>query len=324
MNTANSPQVHRSQGFTLIELLVVIAIIAVLVALLLPAVQQAREAARRTTCKNNLMQIGIAIHNYEHMWEALPLGSANSTSPIENVRQGYHMGWIPRILPQIDDGVVFEHINFQFGVYSPENAEVASQLLSWSRCPSSPEAQGVPIEQEENAESEMIPKFAIGTNYAAVYSGTISPLSEKSNGSFVLNQGLSSKDIRDGLSHTVFVGEKNFYENKQGWMSGSSGSLGTTGFRINLVKNALKPNGVQPDISLETYFGSPDLSPDQQYLDAINFPMTQLMPGFSSFHMGGAQFVLGDGAVRFISENIDPTLFQNLGERADGAMLREF
>src|SRR5213083_896811 len=101
----------RHRGFTLIELLVVIAIIAVLIALLLPAVQQAREAARRTQCKNNLMQLGLALHNYEMAYELLPPGSINPTGPIRNESKGYHMGWMVQILPYIDQGNVFDHFD---------------------------------------------------------------------------------------------------------------------------------------------------------------------------------------------------------------------
>src|ERR1700754_2067028 len=92
----------KARAFTLIELLVVIAIIAILIALLLPAVQQAREAARRTQCKNNLMQLGIALHNYQMAFEPPPPGVVNSTGPVLNSPSGYHMGWIAQILPYIE------------------------------------------------------------------------------------------------------------------------------------------------------------------------------------------------------------------------------
>ena len=96
--------VHRRRptGFTLIELLVVIAIIAILIALLLPAVQQAREAARRVSCKNNLMQIGLALHSYELSHEVLPPGVVETESPIKQEAEGYHISWYAQLLPYIE------------------------------------------------------------------------------------------------------------------------------------------------------------------------------------------------------------------------------
>src|ERR1700693_4880192 len=103
-------------AFTLIELLVVIAIIAILVALLLPAVQQAREAARRTQCKNNLVQIGLALLNYEMAHECLPSGSVDPNRPIRNEAKGYHMSWMVQLLPYLDQSNTFQHFDFSVGV----------------------------------------------------------------------------------------------------------------------------------------------------------------------------------------------------------------
>ena len=89
-------------GFSLVELAVVIGVIALLISLLLPSVQSAREAARRTQCRNNLMQLAIALHNYEMTFEMLPPGSVNETGPIRNTPQGYHHSWIVQILPYIE------------------------------------------------------------------------------------------------------------------------------------------------------------------------------------------------------------------------------
>ena len=126
----------RSTGFTLIELLVVIAIIAVLIALLLPAVQQAREAARRTQCKNNLMQIGLALNNYMMAHEVLPPGTQDDVGPIQSKENGgYHMSWLTQILPFVEQQNVYEHIDFVVPVYDPLNVPVRQQRIATFLCP---------------------------------------------------------------------------------------------------------------------------------------------------------------------------------------------
>src|SRR5205807_222863 len=112
----------RPRGFTLIELLVVIAIIAVLIALLLPAVQSAREAARRSQCSNNLMQLAIALQNYEGSYEVFPPGVVNDTGPILDQPKGYHFGWLVRILPYCEMRNTYNHFNLSVSVYDTPNA----------------------------------------------------------------------------------------------------------------------------------------------------------------------------------------------------------
>ena len=129
-------RVRRRPGFTLIELLVVIAIIAVLIALLLPAVQAAREAARRAQCVNNLMQVGLAIKNYESSHEVLPPGTINPTGPIANTPTGYHHNWIGQILPFLEHRNIKNHMNYDVGVYAAENSTVRSVSLHVLNCPS--------------------------------------------------------------------------------------------------------------------------------------------------------------------------------------------
>ncbi len=308
------------RGFTLIELLVVIAIIAVLVALLLPAVQQAREAARRTSCKNNLMQIGLAIHNYEHQWETLPIGVVNLTTPIENQPGGYDLSWVARILPQLDQENAFGKIDFQKGAYAPENAPVAAHYIPILRCPSSIDPDLAPL----GLESEI--SMAL-TSYAAVFDSRLVPLTEDGNGSFVANRALTIRDIRDGMSNTLFVGEKYDHGDQFGWLSGTRGTMRGTAIPINYIHGQTQVNERNIPLNQLTIDALIEQSDGQEFQPGemkINFPYSQLMGGFESFHRGGSQFVMGDGSVRFISENVDLQLYEHLGNRADGELIGEF
>src|SRR5687768_8188062 len=126
------------RAFTLVELLVVIAIIGVLVALLLPAVQAAREAARRTSCLNNLTQLGIALHNYEFHHETLPPGSTNPDGPIRSEAEGIHVSWIVKVLPYIEQNAMSNKFDQSAGAYDEKNAEVRAAEMDVIECPSDP------------------------------------------------------------------------------------------------------------------------------------------------------------------------------------------
>ncbi len=301
-------------GFTLIELLVVIAIIAILVALLLPAVQQAREAARRSSCKNNLMQMGIAISNYEHLWETLPLGTSNPTGPIENTRTGSDVGWMVRILPQMDDNNAFDKCDFKAGAYDPANAQIAEYSPQWNRCPSSALTDYVyvdivsgAIEDRNDIAPDRDTVKIVTTNYAGVHSGSNVAIDQDNNGVFILNRSIAPRDIRDGMSHTLMVGEKVYGGLKLGWISGTRATLRNTGIRINQNLNDIR-NPVTTLAQLENWDPTDPLETG----------------GFESEHKGGAQFVLCDSSVRFLSENIDTEVYRNLGNREDGELLEEF
>ncbi|MGQ0635706.1 MAG: DUF1559 family PulG-like putative transporter [Planctomycetaceae bacterium] len=283
------PAPSRRCGFTLIELLVVIAIIAVLIALLLPAVQQAREAARRTQCKNNLMQIGLALHNYELSFEMLPPGTVNDVGPIRTQMLGYHMGWMVQILPQLDQPNVYDHFGFSVGVYDEANLSARTQSIPTYFCPSG--FFGGPG----------------GVAYAGCHHDVEAPIDVDNHGVLFLNSSIRYSQIRDGATNTIFVGEHLGSRDPFGWASGTQATLRNAGTRIQQSGAAVISRAASGQ-------GAPVLT-DAEML---------AVGGFGSSHVGGAQFTLGDGSVRFINLNINPAIFQYLAHRADGQMTGDF
>ena len=291
------------RGFTLIELLVVIAIIAILIALLLPAVQQAREAARRSSCKNNLMQINVAIQNYEMAHNMLPSGTVNPTGPIQNVAQGDHLSWILQILPYLDEKVAFNKFDFNQGAYAPENKQVADYPIAILKCPSNP---------------------APGHSYAGVQNDVEAPIDVNNNGVFFLNSSVTYDDIPDGSSKTLFVGEIT-EGNELGWVSGTRSTLRNSGTAINSNLTAMFAG----QAAFENRFSAegPDPSSDSEKTDnqsPVNAAQLLQVGGFSSHHTGGTHFGLGDGSIRFISENINLPIYQALANRHDGQLISAF
>ena len=298
-------------GFTLIELLVVIAIIAVLIALLLPAVQAAREAARRSQCVNNLMQLGIALKNYEGAFEALPSGVVNPTGPIASTPTGYHFNWIAQVLPFLDERPVHRHLNFNVGVYDPANTTVRSVQINLLLCPS----QGGPTRMVAAPGPTAPGDQPALTSYAANYSDAEVPIDATNNGVFFLNSRIRYEDLEDGSSQTLFLGEKLTQALELGWASGTSGTLRNTGWRI--LGSLSGVNAAQSFISNPT-----DLAgPDQPVSPAA--PPANPVGGFSSHHPGGSNFAFGDGSVRFLKMTIRPVIFARLANRADGNIISE-
>jgi len=335
--TAASPR--RRPGFTLIELLVVIAIIAILIALLLPAVQQAREAARRAACKNNLMQIGVALQNYEMAHRCLPPGSIDKTGPIQSTAQGYHMSWVVQVLPFIDEGNVFRHIDFGKSIYAKENIDARAQPLELLRCPSSilpptmtlqavappASAPGRPVAGEFGPATATV---LVGTaGYAGVHHDGFlvapapnagpnarrtykdGPIDVDQNGVLFLNSSVTYQQIPDGSSHTLFVGETRETAGGLGWASGTRSTLRNGASMINQSGNL-----------------PPGFSARRATAPAVKIDLNdpQAVGGFGSFHAGGANFLFGDTSVRFLNENINPTVYHNLCNRRDGAMIGSY
>jgi len=285
-------------GFTLIELLVVIAIIAILIALLLPAVQQAREAARRSSCKNKLLQLNVALQNYEMAHNVLPPGSVNPTGPILNEPKGYHVSWLLQILPYLDERTAFNKYDFHKGVYDPANKEVANYRIATLHCPSNPNQ---------------------GHSYAGVQNDIEASISEDNNGVLFLNSSVSYDDILDGCSKTLFVGE--FIEGNQlGWVSGTRSTLRNSGTRINSDDGKIFTG----QDAYERRFAPADERTDSDTPLTGTSNKKSVVGGFSSYHTGGSHFGIGDGAIRFLSENINQSVYEALANRHDGQLLSEF
>jgi prepilin-type N-terminal cleavage/methylation domain-containing protein len=284
-----SMQVKTKQnhyGFTLVELLVVIAIIGVLIGLLLPAVQAAREAARRVSCMNNQTQLGLGIHHYEFSMEHLPSGSINSQGPITNEPVGQAVSWIVSILPYIEQQAAYQKFDIQAGAYAEVNQPVRALAIPTLLCPSNPTA----------AVRSDIGKQSIGvSHYGGCYNDSEAAIDVDNNGLLFLNSEVRYSDILDGSSHTILVSECRGDQRNLGWVSGDRSTLRNTGGFDKRDPWALENE-----------------SGEETPSDVGNF---------GSYHHGGAVFTFADGSTRFISENIDETLFRQYGNRADGELM---
>lgn len=338
----------RRRAFTLIELLVVIAIIAILVALLLPAVQSAREAARRSQCKNNLKQIGLACHNYEDTHGQLPPtvtnmnGGLNGGLTWSNASRGSHM---VRLLPFIDQEALYQNINFDtsgaaWGATNmeasrlPDGTLVRHVSVPGYMCPSDPARERLGHSNRTNYVLSMgnqwmssrgnwctqwhnVNGTAAGT---AGHGNTFNP-DAVSGVISRYNWAAKFAQITDGLANTILAGEIRPTCSDHawnGWLHWNATWVATTA-PINypiLCRTedagwpASPPNGLMPD-------GTP-------FTNCNRWDNWTTSQGFKSRHAGGAHFVLGDGSVRFITENIDYGTYQNLGDRNDGRDLTEF
>ena len=312
----------------MIELLVVIAIIAVLVALLLPAVQQAREAARRSQCRNNLKQLGLALHNYHDVHNMFPINHFNSEVTV-----------FVGMLPYLDHAGLYSKIT-RFGggggtATIVDGKQVKEFMLTVLQCPSDPES-GKPIAQN-TAPSSYAPSLGaqlmqsngscdLTTIIGSVYSSAgLTPTSgedpfQRGNPRTDVGQGSQisgmfsrgvvtawsarTRDVTDGLSNTIAIGEIrsacNGYSRNFGWGDAESMWYATTA-PINFP--TCSPTGTGCMSRGEVW--------------NTNF-------GFKSMHTGGAHFVLGDGSVQFISENINMLTYARLGDRFDGGVVGEF
>ncbi|HBN79063.1 MAG TPA: prepilin-type cleavage/methylation domain-containing protein [Planctomycetaceae bacterium] len=314
----------KRPGFTLIELLVVIAIIAILVALLLPAVQQAREAARRSSCKNNLKQIGLALHNYHDVHTIFPPGGLGTHGP---------SGWV-HLLPFVEQGSLYDNLSFEgpgalfwFGGGATANyTPLNGAKVSVYQCPSSPLPETVSVTDATAMTTTVLQisnyvliSGASGLTQVQDDSSTFGSITGKGirseGGSFSHARSFRMRDFTDGTSNVAMVGEQSNY--------GKNGSGAKTDVRSARASSAwMAPNG-RTDVrcynttTLRYPIGTVDSTLAGIANDACNNPIL-------SAHKGGAQLVFADGSVHFLSENLDFDLTRFLMTRDDGNVVGEY
>ncbi len=295
---------RRRRGFTLIELATVVAIISVLISLLLPAVQAAREQARRTQCVNNLTQLGVALASYEASNRFLPPGVIDSKDPVDDSPTGYRFGWVARLLPHLERRIVADHLNFSEGVMAESQLTARLTSMNVLICPSRSGFFAPTV-------GTNLPPFG-RSSYAACHHDLDMPISQTNQGVFPLNGRISSDEIEDGLGQTIFIGETNSGGGEMGWAVGTRATLRNTGLALN---ETVLPS---IDFLVPTLRGpiDPELEASAAAVVAgMNYPV---VGGFGSVHPSGANFLFGDGSVRLVKSSINLDVYRRLGNRRDG------
>jgi len=315
---------HKSlkKGFTLIELLVVIAIIAVLIGLLLPAVQKVRDAAARLQCTNNLKQIGLAMMNYESTYRTFPAGYLDNmtTNPVNatattNPDPILGWGWGALILPYLEQESLYKSININsIAMNNTSAAGIAFRktVIKGFLCPSDDTGSNTFTISGAGGNFELAKSSYAGINGQAELADFDSALGL---GMFLRGRGVSIAEVTDGLSNTLFVGERSSKSAKQAvgslpgvctWVGALPGGdldgetpalyiLGWTGD----PSSPAKPNTPEPDGSFHA-------------------------ESFTSKHSGGVNFLFGDGSVKFITDSINEQTWVKLGTRQGGEVAGDY
>lgn len=325
---------QRRRAFTLIELLVVIAIIAILVALLLPAVQQAREAARRTQCKNQLKQLALAVHNYESTHSCFPPGQVRMPALAQPRVRGWSL--FVQLLPFLEQTNLYSQWNFTDPIINETNGNTAIilpmllcpsatiKLNPWTRPNGSRYAVGSYV---GNGGTQSHPPTAIQGDgiFAGMGPALVSPAS-------VQHGLIRIRDVTDGTSNTLLFGERSPVDpNFDSFYTAGYSSASANGYGFWAATNG--QHGLT-DLTLSSYsrinyrmpFGFANRPGSMGSATAFDNAVETIsrLNSFGSQHTDGAQFAMVDGSVRFLSDSLDQTVFRGVSTRGGGETIGEF
>ena len=348
MQPEHTPSHRRLQrptrlGFTLIELLVSMAILAMLTAMMLPAVQNARQSARAMQCRANLAQLGEAFHAYHLTHGSLPSGSVDRKSPAVAGPDRFVWGWAVQLLPYLGEQNQWAGLNAKLGVLAPANAAILQRVPPEFSCPAATSAEPI--------------------GYAGVHHDRLAPIETDNNGVLFLNSQIRFEDLVDGLHQTLLLGEATEVR----WAEGTYGSLRNFGAvygepgplapaGVNPVEAEQKRQKVREEITAEAVAsgagpidpvleGMPDPAMGMgaasgmtvDYDDPVEVDPNRPPPppgperlqnsrtiGFWPAHRDGGHFLLTDGAVRVISRSVDQSVLRRLANRLDQREVGEF
>lgn len=300
----------RRPAFSLVELLIVIAIVGVLTALLLPAVQAAREAARRTQCTSNLKQLGLALHQAHEVRRALPNGwTAFTPGTLTSNPNGVPgWGWVASLLPYLDEGNTALHVDRRINILDPMHSAARVTSLPTLLCPSESGEPVFSLRDETDSEICLLARANYVGNFGT---GEIADSPSRGNGTFFHNSRVRFRDITDGLSNTLLVGERSGLHGESTWVGVIAGA----------------------EEAMARVLGAGDHTPNQPHDEAGHHDHADGHEGddgdhhhdhlddFGSYHAGITLFVRADGSVQAVSDEIALATFRALCTRAGSELV---